>query len=236
MQILESDFSRKNFSHSPKPHLHTSIGVTQPSYRPRAPPGDRILITLRRIAYLILLVIPMTYGAVIVAFNTLWQQPSPQAALIQVAELELERQGLPVCANPNGYRLGSAVPSQHECRWWRLPYEKRRYCGALNELVKPSQNCMEIAFDAETPSQVMKGFRETFDHPCSALENHRGDLHYRSHFNSLRCDISEEYRHFTVYVISVDRFLDDDTKRLVHEFGDVFGVLKIPRTRIWQFI
>lgn len=192
--------------------------------------------TLRRVFYLTLLLIPMTYGAVIVAFNAFWHQPSPQAALIHLSELELERQGLPICANPNGYRLGSVVPSQHVCRWWRLPYGKSKYCGVLNELVKPSQNCMEIAFDAETPSEIMKEFRETFEHPCSALENHRSDLHYRSSFDSLRCDISEEYRHFTVYVISVDRFHDDETKRLIREFGDIVDVTKITRSHKWQFI
>lgn len=178
----------------------------------------------------------MTYGAIIVAFNTFWHQPSPQAALIHVAELELERQGLSVCEDSNGYQAGSAVPTLHDCRWWRLPYEKSKYCGVLNELVKPSQNCMEIAFDAETPIEVTQIFRETFEHPCSALENHRGDLHYRSSFDSLRCDISEEYKHFTVYVILVDRFHDDETKRLIREFGDIADVTKITRSRKWQFI
>lgn len=185
---------------------------------------------------ILILSLPAVYAVVVVGFNAFWHQPSPQASLIRLAELELDTRGISHCPNPEEYQVGSLLPNQHNCRWWRIPYEKGLYCGRLNELIKPSQNCFEIIFEDGTPEIVLSYFREVFQNPCTILPGYSQNLHYQSMYRDLRCETGSDYRHFTTYLLVVESFKDDGTKRLVHDFGDILSVEKIRRTRICQFI
>lgn len=185
---------------------------------------------------ILILSLSAVYAGIVVGFNAFWHQPSPQVSLINLAELELDAKGASLCQNPEGYHIGTLLPNQHDCRWWRLPYEKGAYCGRINELIKPSQNCFEVIFEDGTPEIVLSSFREVFQNPCLVLARHAQNLYYRSMHNALRCGDGSDYRHFTTYLLVVDSFVDDGTKRLVHDFGDILSVERIRRTRVWQFI
>lgn len=176
------------------------------------------------------------YFALIISFNALWHQPSPQSSLISLAELELEAKGVSLCENPRGHRREHLRPSEHDCRWWRLPYEIGTYCWRLNDLIKPFPNCTEIGFAEDTPEAALEVFLETFEAPCVVLERHKSDRRHATNYRNLRCDKGANYRQFTVYVLIFPSFKDDETMRFLREVGGAANVLRIKRTKIWQFI
>lgn len=194
-------------------------------------------MTLRnRLIAITILILSAFYAVLVVGFNALWHQPFPQGNLIRLAELELSAKGVGQCQNQEGVKLEILAPSEHDCRWWRLPYVSGEYCGQINELIKPSQNCLEIIFEEGTPEIVLDSFREVFQKPCSILRRYNENLYFNSMHRDLHCDAGSDYRRFTTYLLIVEDFGDNETKRLVRDFGDVLSVERFRRTRIWQFI
>lgn len=189
-----------------------------------------------RLIAITIFILSAFYALIFVGFNALWHQPFPQGNLIRLAELELSAKGVGQCQNPEGNRLEGLAAGEHDCRWWRLPYKTGEYCGEINELIKPAQNCLEIIFEDGTPEIVLNTFREIFQKPCSTLPRHNENLYFNSMHQDLHCDAGSDYRRFTTYLLIVEDFGDDETKRLVRDFGEVLSVESFRRTKVWQFI
>ena len=137
----------------------------------------------------------------VVIFNLVIGRSGDDGSIIQLAELELKRRGLPKCKDQSEDHKENADFVTLPCRWWRLPNNKGKYCGRVSELLKMSENCLEIAFDSKTPTNIRETFLITFENPCILIENHKREILYSSLHMKLKCKKGNQFRRFSIHYI-----------------------------------
>ncbi|MBC2859849.1 hypothetical protein [Stappia sp. 28M-7] len=171
----------------------------------------------------------------IISFNKLWIQSMPQGNLIFLAELELARLKIPACKNPGDFKIGAKPWPQSHCRWWRLPREKGKYCGHLNEILKIEQNCLEIFFDRNANKETIDIFIKSFKYPCQVLRNFKQEISYETIRQGIRCDRGEEYIRFTAYILQSENSFNEEENIFIDYTENIKLLKKIERTNAWRF-
>jgi hypothetical protein len=147
---------------------------------------------MRRVALILLVGIALAGGAVVGA-NLLFPRPAPEGSLLMLAELELERQGLPVCTDDTAGR----------CHWWQLPEDPAAICGRVRSLLALGPTCAAVVLPSDLPAGVREVFDTAFGRPCDLFAAHETALHAAIIGQDLRCERGPDHRQLTLHLLIV---------------------------------
>lgn len=157
--------------------------------------------------------------------------PTPLGSALALAHFQLRESGIGECKTATPENSWSSGLVNGDCRWWQLVDEPGFLCSRVMAAFRVSPSCRTIAFEADTPPEVLAIFRATIENPCAALDA-AGDR-YRSRAIArqwLQCDRGAGTRVITTHVITVDAFRDAPplpvaatTPRTHEVFGKTLG-------------